>query len=334
MDSRARPSTHKLIDLYEWINKVSKELERIPETKTPLRRFKASIQSIACQSGLSWQLMHDFMTAGHLFAESTRWATSGREWEWHKLTPGQLRLATQEYHRRVKILDRSASARRRIERGLAISNSRNAFDRYFHRVSGIKLHGLQAIMASIIVGAWTAFEVLAEDLWVAALNSRPRLGLIALDAEIRYSDNEREQEKKKEVIAPLPVWKALDPKFKINKRMGELLCDYGRDFAKRGEAQKSFRKVFPKERASIDAIFDSKNLRWVAATRNAIVHNGGLADGEFKKGVRDHPRLKYVADDAPIPMDGATTYELCVAAIKSGMNLLDFVNSWLKNNEA
>ena len=284
-------------------------------------------------AGLPWHIMRTMLVAGNCMAESARRATNKREWCWYNLTPPQSRLARKYYTDLSRQLVKSQSRRRRIERGLNVSD-KGAFDRYYSRTGAASQSGLQAIMASIVVGAWTSFEALAEEAWVAALNARPMLALVAMDADIRERDDEKEKDRKREVLAPIPIWKTLDSKFKAHRRMGELLRNYGRNWDKRGEAQKSYRKVFRKNYAKIDAIFGSQKLRWTAVLRNAIVHNGGLADEDFVRGMRKHPRLNRIVENNPIPIDGAIAFEMSIAAIGSGMELLDFVNEWINDHPA
>jgi hypothetical protein len=321
---------HRLIDLTNDIDATIKKIDRLPATKIPTDRFEANVTRIACMSGSPWQFIRDYMVAGHLFGEATRRATNGREWRYGELTPGQLRLAIREYNRLHRAL--TPRKRRNVEKGLAIANAKEAFNRLLSSSGERRQFGVEAIMASIIVSSWTAFEVLAEDLWVSSVNARPRLGMIVLDAELKDSDAPKEVERKQGVIFELPVWTMLDPKFKIQKRMGDLLRNYNRSWVTRDGPTKTYRKTFPDLKGQVTAIFGDKKLRWAESTRNAIVHNSGHADKQFLAGTQDHPVFKTVQDKTAIPINGEIAHELCMGAIGGAVSLLDFVNSWLKNN--
>ena len=41
-------------------------------------------------------------------------------------------------------------------------------------------NGMSAMLSSVMLGTWTALEVLVADLWVAVLNQRPRLGFYGI----------------------------------------------------------------------------------------------------------------------------------------------------------
>src|SRR5262249_11862997 len=133
-------------------------------------------------------------------------------------------------------------------------------------------------MSAMIIGSWTAFETLAGDLWEDCLNARPRLGIVALGAEPDSKDDEAKLEQKKRIKYNLPVWLLREFGYDLTRRMGTLLRGKW-DFASRNSAADAYSKVFKDQ--MLDQLFADDNLKWLAATRNAIVHNGSIADSEF-----------------------------------------------------
>jgi hypothetical protein len=197
-----RQNAHRIIDLANRIERVILNLQRVPETRIAALRFRKNIARISCVAALPWTLIHDFMIYGQCVTEAARIATNGAQWRLDKLTIPQMRVVETEFKRLVKKTFRSANRKRDAEKGLAISKAKEAFNRLISTSGNSKKIALEATMASIIIGSWTSFEALAEDLWVEALNSRPRLGLIVLDAEIRQSDSQKIKDKKMEVGLP------------------------------------------------------------------------------------------------------------------------------------
>ena len=197
----------------------------------------------------------------------------------------------------------------------------------------------EAFFASLIMGARTAFETLAADLWVACLNANPLLGFVALGAEITADDDEQERDRKYKTKYPLNLHLLKDCDFNLKKSMGTVLRKKW-DFARREKAVEAYHKVFddaskpnpflisPKE--TIDGIFWNTNMSWLIALRNALIHSGGKVDSEFKNSVANHPILKACEVGEPIPLDGQLISPLIEQASKCGQELIEFVSKWLK----
>ena len=155
------------------------------------------------------------------------------------------------------------------------------------------------LMASMITGAWTAHEVLTADLWVAALNLRPMLGFVALNAKPEDDDDDELSERKGNVKFEFRARDILKWKSELGNRMGSLLREKWR-FSRRASAVDAYYRVFRESKAKLKPILEDQGVRWLAATRNAIVHNGGIADGDFVSQVRSHAELKLIDDLKPI----------------------------------
>jgi hypothetical protein len=194
-------------------------------------------------------------------------------------------------------------------------------------------NSITAILSSVLLGSWTAFEVLAGDLWVAALNDRPRLGFAALDADKSDSDSDEEKERKDKVKFTLPVKLLRKYKYDLKTRMGSVLRKKW-DFARRVEAKEAYLKTFrkPSDKHVLESIFDDQKLIWMAAIRNSIVHDGAIADHEFTCQIKRHPQLRTVKEGESIPLRGSLVREFIDAASQRGLELIKFVDDWLVNN--
>jgi hypothetical protein len=327
---------HRLIDLSNRLARTaagtSAPLNRFEKVSIPARHFKTHVARLTEMTILPWRLMHDYVIAGHLYGEAARRATGGREWRISELTGPQIALAAKRYDELIKQVSEHKSAKRRVERGLGISKAKETFNRLMGEASPRNRFAIDAIISSVIVSGWTAFEALCEDLWVHIVNRCPRLGLIALDAEIKDGEKRQKGESEPEVYMPMPVHRLLDPDYKIQEHMGDLLHEYKRDFSRRGDAEKSYKKIFPELRREIEAIFGDRKLRWAAATRNVIVHSGGFADGGFIRAVRDYPSFRSSTPGQSFLITGRNAYDLCMASINSGLAILDLAENWMKNN--
>jgi hypothetical protein len=194
-------------------------------------------------------------------------------------------------------------------------------------------YGSRVMFEVALVTAWTAFESLAADLWIAALNARPILGFIAIGAEPLPGDDENERERKRKSKLQIPTWIIREPEFTVDRNMGRILEAMNKwDFARRDQAKDAYAIVFHEHKARITKIFDDKALRWLTAARNMIVHNAGNADKEFLKLVKDHSQLSSAKIGEWVPIDARTVRDLFTASFKQGQELIDFVDDWMKNN--
>jgi hypothetical protein len=128
---------------------------------------------------------------------------------------------------------------------------------------------IDGIMASMVIGAWTAFETLAGDLWENALNTSPKLGIRALDAEPSPNDDEATTQAKRKRKITFPARLLYKYHFSIKHRMGTILREKWK-FTRRKEADEAYTKVFGET-----PIFRDQNLRWLSALRNVLVGSGG-----------------------------------------------------------
>ena len=190
--------------------------------------------------------------------------------------------------------------------------------------NGLKGQGLQSILSGVITASWSAFEVLAGDLWEVFLNQRPRLAIMALGAEKNAATGDR---------VTIPQRLFWESGFNFAESMGRVARESRRwDFARRDDAERAYRAVLPKQRRQIAAIFQETSLKWLAATRNTILHNASIADSQFLKLVAAHPTLSLLGVGDTLPIDGALAGELSAAAFVQAKSLIILIDTWLTQN--
>jgi hypothetical protein len=188
---------------------------------------------------------------------------------------------------------------------------------------------IESLLSDMMVSAWTTFEVLAADLWVASLNANPKLGVIALGADVTPDDTEDDRRQKRKIKYEVSVWLLEKYDYNLKHNMGTLLRRKW-DFARRDRAEEAYTKVFGKDSESeLNAVFRDQKLQWLAAIRNVTVHNGGIADAEFLTLVEKHDTLGKVKEGERIPIDGSITGVIVAAAIERCIALIQFVDNKL-----
>lgn len=172
-------------------------------------------------------------------------------------------------------------------------------------------------------GAWTAFECLATDAWVTALNARPlSLGQRALT--VSPEGGSQDGLTSKQVSVKLLAKYGFD----LRAHMGTVLKPKF-DLTSLSNITRAYNAAFGKYR-QLDEVFDSRDLDLLEASRHVIVHRAGIVDEEFRS------RTKRMDLDYPLgiqlPLDGKTVSRLANSAIEAGCRLIAFVDDWLVHN--
>jgi hypothetical protein len=190
---------------------------------------------------------------------------------------------------------------------------------------------LGVLLSLALVNAWTVFETLATDLWVAALNTKPDLACAASMTAIRVDKNERDNAVDNELGKTIPIAKARDYDFDLRTHMGTILKASKRyKFDRLHGIVSAYRAAFGHKAA---ALFDKPShsrLTVLEGIRNVLVHSAGKIDTRFK----DRSNLASAAygslaslelgDDLPI--EGVMTAEFLALSFNVCAELLELVN--------
>jgi hypothetical protein len=180
--------------------------------------------------------------------------------------------------------------------------------------------GIQAWLAALVTGTWTAYEAMAEGLWEAALNACPR-GL----AELKGNRNSTEDDRK----VPLKVLQKYN--YDLSHHMGTILS--GRyNFDRLDGMRDAFGDAFPPQATEIRQIVANKALDTLALVRNLIVHNGGIIDDAYLRRKSDLPPKLVAVLGSAIHLDGEIVAEVIRPVIDAGQRLLQAVDKWISSS--
>lgn len=179
-------------------------------------------------------------------------------------------------------------------------------------------HSMEAVLSSLIVSYWAAFESLAPDLWRVSVNHGPailaqRVNLASLDkADAKIAEH----------------WKD-----KLQHDPGQ---DYAGSLIETGRV--SFRRldkivywyavIFESDARQI--FKDNRDINALAAYRNALVHNSGKVDKDFIKQVEAVPDLRgKFKENQELPLDGELVSRLRDAVAAIGQQLIQLADNQL-----
>jgi hypothetical protein len=210
---------------------------------------------------------------------------------------------------------------------------------------------LNAVLGAGVVGAWTAFEVAATDIWITAVNARPMsLGVSAMQAQTvrgsmkAESPSDAPQSKSKHVQGIDFFALLQEYEFDLKDRIGSMLWSKRKfDFNSFSGIQDAYFSTFAVRRKEGKTVTSPEiKDKWfpkatrqtlynLECTRHALVHRGGRADGPFLKRIR-HPKLSALTEGSTIEIDGTIVMAYMIAVVESVEALFIGVDNWLSDN--
>ena len=199
---------------------------------------------------------------------------------------------------------------------------------------------VEFLIINMILGTWTAFEVFATDLWVAAINNGPSslAEEVFAGAQKQPLKPEMDGVQKRETMSEektirLSVLKNYG--YDLRGKMGNLLKDEGKvRFDSFANTIRAYEVAFGSGVLKILNKADKEcgNIAFLEAARNALVHRGGLADSKFREKVgyaigSSYHHLKALGDAEKIPIRGGMVKELAESTMSTSLRLIKFVDS-------
>jgi hypothetical protein len=200
--------------------------------------------------------------------------------------------------------------------------------------------GLNALMASVLTGSWTAFEVLAGDLWECALNVHPQ-GLSLLKGRLRDWNGGKEApelpttpgKRSDDDGRQIPLSILQKYKHDLSEVMGTVLRQQKKvAFQSIWDIREAYAKAFSVDFAGVRDVVLHTSLKHLAAVRNVMVHKAGIADKQFKDETSDCRNFDGTAAGDRVVLDGATVAGLNGEAIRQSVNLIVAVDNWIDRN--
>jgi hypothetical protein len=229
---------------------------------------------------------------------------------------------------------------------------------------------LKTLMQSQLVAAWTAFETLAGDLWVAAVNLQPMYlaSLTGTRSRIEKQLHGKPKEKSKSTDATKPAAQGNDApemdantlcdtisdqivtlglmskvtqgKFNLGDKMGTLLREAKRvefvtltsirEAYSRAFSERAGRRVRQERVKNIDNALARKELDALSAVRNLIVHKAGIADDQYEKQAWCLPSALRLGPKQSLRLDGEILRTLLESVMHACVELIGAVDSWLE----
>ena len=174
--------------------------------------------------------------------------------------------------------------------------------------------GIEAILAAMITASYAAFETMAADPWVVAVNRH-------------FALFKRYVAKKPDRQIPGPVLASYEGN--ISQVGGKVLLETGKvKFQTFNDIRNAYGDTFG---ADIDFIFlDVKDIYETEKVRHLIAHRGGLVDAKFHREMQEQACADYMnlPVGGQIPFNGPLACRHINACARLGVALFSFVDGW------
>ncbi len=177
--------------------------------------------------------------------------------------------------------------------------------------------GVQSVLASYVIQAWTVFEVLTGDLWEMAVNVSPNV-LARLDGK---GGGEKDG---KQINLNLLAKHDYD----LRNRMGTILRSKV-SFDKLSKIREAYSSAFSADGKAIADILDDPGFAVLSAVRNLLVHKAGRYDTEYLRQVKNLAMAPRGALGEQVWLTGTFVSETFERVADRTIALLKAVDDWL-----
>jgi hypothetical protein len=177
---------------------------------------------------------------------------------------------------------------------------------------------MMAVLSTIVLESWTAFESVVSDLWVVGVDKAPK------DVRLRIANSTR-------LLKPddnIGAKELLDVEFDPSSNYGSSLRELGRvSFQKLDYIKRFYSIAFDHDFGKMFSEVENGYINALAAFRNALIHNAGKADKKFVKNVQSFEEFRTVKPKDTLLLDGEIVRKLHNSAIVLGWELIKFVDN-------
>jgi len=210
-------------------------------------------------------------------------------------------------------------AKSKLEKGLHIPINACKDDKAFLYVVDSEMYAaMEGLLSSMLIGAWTAFETIAGDLWEATVNARPE--------QIMQTLIQRNDPPNKGVGKSVPLWVIKKYNYDLSGQMGRVLKERY-TFTKLDGLREAYSQAFantPIVDVVNETAIDALNL-----IRNVLIHKAGIIDDEFVERAANDQELRGLQKGKALPLDGQFVASKVSPVIQCAVRLFSAADDWL-----
>lgn len=195
----------------------------------------------------------------------------------------------------------------------------------------------QIYLGMIITTMWTVFEVLATDLWIAALNDHPKTLSSLSGQRLRiqtlagYKDSDGDDSRtqfNKNYDKSVDLSLIQKYSYDLSKSMGHLLKNKQR-FSSLDGIREAYSLAFSKNSAKIDDVLSNHALDKIASLRNLLLHNGGICDKAYLSKCQRLGLTSKAEIGLKVQLDGELIVDIIKPVSELCLDLIEEVGVWV-----
>lgn len=182
------------------------------------------------------------------------------------------------------------------------------------------------IMRSSLIQTWTAFEVMAGDLWESAMNENP-----FILAKLSKPKKGPQMEESQRIVK---LWEIERHGFDIANKMGTILREKF-NFQTLESMRVAYALAFSIDQDKVMAAISASSITALCLLRNLLVHKAGVIDARFYEGSKFIQELSAIRSGgigATIVLDGEFTKNMLTSVAQKSVDLLCATDEWLSNH--
>lgn len=234
--------------------------------------------------------------------------------------------AAKVHAERMKIGRSKAGVKTVSGRTLILSGASNVDD--FARENDEAYTAVRALLSSLVIGCWTAFESLAVDLWTAALNEGPKTlsaNVISRPVSSTRADGLAPPGGQEKTISLSDLTQF---GYDLNSVMGDILRKRKKvDFQSLENTKNAYRAAFGDSFEFTTSSF--RELKLIESLRNLYAHRGGVVDTAFQNQTENFPECASAQLGREFPIDGPLCARIIEQTIRHSRWVVEYVDNAL-----
>lgn len=200
--------------------------------------------------------------------------------------------------------------------------------------AGVVEQGVDALLYSLVTGAWSSFETLASELWEGAVNAHPQtLAYLRGRTQGRFTVDSSQKAAPSDQGRTIRLDDLERFNYAISEKMGTIHVEAGKvSFDSLSGIREAYAAAFSSDYTSIDDPLKYEILDVASQVRHVIVHRAGKIDEDYLRKTQHLTTAPTGEVNQTLQLDGEVVAAQLSGLLSCGTELTAAVDSWLQGH--